>query len=246
MNKRFSLSLICFLLFPLSVFAHPDDAPKEKDPEAWERSIYLGFDLQDGNSDTTLLALGAKAEREKDDNIWRFEANTKYGETDSSTTIDETTGLAEYKRLLTDRLYTGFGVEYRRDEIADVDYRVGLNPSVGYFLIKNDDLRFNIEGGPSYIFEEVANIEDDYFAPRVGERFEWDVSETAKLFEEAYITWDIDDSENYIITAQAGVEATISGPVSLIVSVKDDYDNVPAPGLKRNDLQVLTSLSYGF
>ena len=239
--------LLCIEVFflPCDVFAHPEE-PEKKDPEAWGRSIYFGFDLEDGNNDSTLLSLGTKAEREKDSNIWRFELGTKYGEVEDSETIDETTGLAEYKRLLTERFYVGLGVDYLRDDISLVDYRVTNYLPVGYFLIKNDQLRFNVEAGPSYVFEEVDKIEDDYFAPRVGERLEWKISETSKIFEEAYCVFDINDSDNYIIEAEAGIEAAIAASLSLIVSFKDQYDNVPAKGLKKNDLQLLTSLAYNF
>ena len=224
-----------------------EDTPASDIPsEEWERSIAFGFNMTDGNTDTTLLNLRAKAEREKDSNILRFDAGTSYGETDDSTNVDSSDALAEYKRLLTDRAYIGLGSDYVRDEISDIRYRVGIHPVVGYFLLKDDTYRFNVEAGPSYIFEEVSDIEDDYLAPRIAERFEYQISETAKLFEEVEIILSIDDSDNYLVNAEAGVEAAVSATLSLIASVQTQYDNQPGAGLEKNDLTFLTSLALNF
>lgn len=239
------------LTFTTLGFAHDEEAP---DPSEWHGLAGVGYNFTDGNSETSLLNIQLKAEREKDSNIWRFEGNHRFGDqtittagvSTDTTNIDASSILAEYKRLLSERLYAGVGTEYRRDQIADVKYRVSINPAVGYFFFKDDDLRFNVEAGPSYIFEEVSGVSDDYFAPRVGQRLEYQISPTAKIFEEAFVTWDIDDSENYIVNGSAGLEASIYESLSLIVAVVDTYDNVPGAGLLRNDIALLTTLAYTY
>src|SRR5690606_35263206 len=104
---------------------------------------------------------------------------------ESETTQNDVNAKAEYKRLLSERFFAGLGTTFLYDDIADVDYRVNLNPSLGYFLIREENIRFNIEGGPTYVFEKVGGVKDDYLAPRVAERFEWSFSETGKLFQTA-------------------------------------------------------------
>jgi len=234
-----------------NIFAEEQCAPcptedADKKVGDWERLLSFGYDKTSGNSDTSMLAIEGMIEREKKDNIWRFVAKEHYGETDDEKNIDYSKAVAEYKRLLSERLYAGMGVSASRDDIADVDYRVSPNPVVGYFLLKNERTRWNLELGPSYIFEEVGGIKDDYRAPRLGERFELQITDNAKLFQSVELTLSAEDSGNYLVEAEAGIEAAITTLLSLIASVKDTYDNQPALDKERNDMAILTSLGVRF
>ncbi len=220
--------------------------PNTRDAADWTGNISVGFNYTSGNTDVNLFNIGALAQREVDRNIWKFSAAHSIGENNNQTNIDQTVGLAEYKRLLSDRIYLGLSTDFRRDDIADVAYRVIVNPSVGYFFIKSDDMKFNVEAGPSYVFEEVGGLTNDYLAPRLGERFEWQISDTAKFFEQVFILVDSEDGDNYLVNAEAGLETKIVGSWNLVLSARDVYDNVPAAGLKQNDLTFLTSLAYSY
>jgi len=223
----------------------------EADPSQWAKSVAFGFNLTDGNSNTLLLNLNAKLSRDYEDNIWNFEAYGNYGDSEvtssSGEVVDERTQEdfkleTSYRRVLGERLYAGFTNEFYYDDIAGVDYRDTIFPHVGYFIEREEDFQFSVEAGPGYIFEKLEGDKNDYFAPRIGERIDWQISENAKFFEEASYTFDVDDSDNYIIEAEAGIEAAISSNLSLVFSVKDLYDNVPTEGRERNDLSVVTAL----
>jgi putative salt-induced outer membrane protein YdiY len=239
-----ALLLATCLVTSFSAMAEEVCPKPDPDPTAWKKSVLFGFNLTDGNSETQLFNLGAKAKREKDKNIWNFAASHSFGEQNKETNVDTTTGLAQYQRLLTEKWYIGAGLDYLRNDISDVKYRVGGYTPLGYYIVKNDTVKFNVEAGPGYIVEEVAGISNDYFAPRVGERLEWQMSETAKLFEQAFVTFDTEDGDNYIINSSAGLEAALMNQLSLVLSAVDVYDNVPAPGLKQNDLQFISALAY--
>ncbi len=242
MKNYLSIFLVILLILPMSVLAHDEVDP---DPEAWKKSISFGYNMTDGNSNTDLLTIDMKARREKGNDIWNFQLRESYGQTEDATgldttNVDETIGIAEYRHLISERAYFGALVNAERDDIADIDYRAIPSLVFGYFLIKNETMDFAVEAGPGYVFEKVGGVKDDYFAPRVGEIFNWQFSENARFFEYANVTFDTDNSDNYLIVGEAGVEAALNEMLSLIVSVKDNYDNVPAPGLKRNDI-ILTS-----
>ncbi len=221
---------------------------KEKDPSAWEKSVALGFSMTDGNSNTSLFNVAGKIARDYNGEIWRFEASSSYGRADSKdsdekqTTQHDVKALAEYKYLFTDRAYAGLGAGYLLDRIAEVDYRATINPALGYFFLKDDQFKLSAEAGPSYLFEKVDEIEDDYLAPRVAERFEWAISETSGIFQSAEALFDAESSDNYIINSEAGIKAAISSDLSLALLVKNTFDNEPAAGKERSDTAVLTSL----
>ena len=222
---------------------------EEEKKDGWDISAALGFNLTRGNSDTLLLTGNVTAQREKDSNILRFEIDGAHGEdkdrddpVTGNTTQKEIRADAEYKRLLTERFYVGATAAAIYDDIADVDYRYIVGLPVGYFLIKEEDMRLNAEVGPAYVFEKVAGVTNDYFSPRVAERFEWDISETSKFYQSVEVLFSVDDSDDTLVNSEAGIEAAINSKLSLVLSVKDEYDNLPAEGRERNDLTVNTAL----
>jgi len=234
--------------------AEYDDAMAELKlyDHAWKGSVSFGYNTTAGNSETSLFNIKLRLDKEVDKNIYLFEFNNGYGQTQNATTLEDETNIdyssavGEYKRLLNERWYYGINTDFRRDEIADVKYRVRINPLIGLFLIKEENLSLSFDVSPGYLFEEVGGIEDDYFAPRLNERLDWQISEKTKIFQSAAVTFSVDDSDNYLVEAEAGVESNFYKNLSLIVSVKDVYDNQPAAGFEKNDLLVLTSLGLNF
>ena len=237
------------------------ECPEPKDPTDWGTAVALGFTLTDGNSNTLLLTSAVTASKEENGNMWDLRLAGAYGEnevtntsvdadgvettsTSDDQTIGEVVGLAKYGRVLSadERLYTGAQVDFLHDAIQDIQYRVTLGVPLGYYLIKEDDMRFNIEAGPAYVFKRVSHEDDDYLSWFASERFEWDISSTAKLFEQVTYNASVDDSDDYFVVAEAGIEAALSSRMSMVLSVRDDYINLVGDDRERNDLAVITSL----
>ena len=257
--KEMKFSKLHFLIFAgiflvsSSVHAEciPSDdpcAPKKKIGD-WDTSLLFGFNLTQGNSETTLLNIGANTHFEQDQSI--FDAGLEYGYGEDKTnqvegqdtkTRDDLRATAQYDHLLSERFFVGLGTKVLYDDIADIDYRANVNPSLGYYLLRDNSFKFRVEAGPSYVFEKVGGEKDDYFAPRLAEGFEWAITCTSKLFQKAEILFDTADSDNYLIDAEAGIEAAISSSLSLVVKVRETYDNVPAEDRDRSDLAVISAI----
>lgn len=253
--KAILLSLIAFGLSASPVLAacnSTDPCAPKPVKDAWQKSLALGFNKTSGNSDTTLLTLLGAVKRETDNDL--VDTNAAYnlgqdsnsrnadGEKERKTTRNDTRAGASYNYKLTPDWYSGLGGQYLHDQVADISYRVTLTPTLGYFLVKNDDVSLSLEGGPGYIFEKVSGTENDFFAPRVADRFDWVISCTSKLFQKTEFLYDTTNSNNYLINSEVGVEAAISTELSLVVSLRDNYDHEPAPGKEKNDLQMITAL----
>jgi hypothetical protein len=56
----------------------------------------------------------------------------------------------------------------------------------------------------------------------------------------------IDRWKNYIINAEVGAEASLTKKTALRVVLQDTFDNQPAPGRKKNDLKLVTSVVVKF
>jgi putative salt-induced outer membrane protein YdiY len=216
---------------------------------AWDKGISAGFNLTSGNSETKLLNLGFKAVKEETGNIWDTMAAYNFGEdanVDSEqfgdTTRNDFRASGRYDRLFSDRWFAGLGSFFLYDEIADLDYRVTAEPGLGYYFVKNDDVKFRVEAGPGYVFERQGGVDNDYIAPRISDRFEWIISCTSKLYQSASLLGDVNDSDNYLFLGEVGVESALSSSLAIVFTVRETFDNQPAPGRSKDDLQLITSL----
>lgn len=217
-------------------------AKPKKAPGDWDLSTNFGFNLANGNSDNLLLTAGAQANRDIDDDSYNLGFNGAVGEQDGEDTQRYIRGDAGYKHLLDDRMYLGFSLAYLSDEIANVDYRLFINPALGYYLIRTDETKFNVEAGPSYIFEKLGPDKNDFLAARVAERLEWKFSETGKFFEGVEFLLNTSDTEDYLLNSEAGIEATLTSELALVFSIRDRYDNQPSANREKNDVFITTAL----
>ncbi len=222
-----------------------DAAPAEAKPK-WEKSATLGFTLTQGNSDTMLATATLLGATKWGQNELSLGADGAYGEVDDTRNAASAHGFGQYNRLFSERLY-GYGrADVLHDAIADVEYRVTLSPGLGYYFIKNDRCKLAGEVGPGFIAEKLGHDEDQYFTLRVAERFEYKLSETARIWQSLEWIPEVGDFENYLLTAEVGVEADITPKLALSVVLRDNYDSEPAPGRKENDLRLISGLKYKF
>lgn len=212
----------------------------------WEKSAGLGFTLTEGNSDTLLVTVSFNAARREEKNEIALGADAAYGENNNVKNNETLRGFAQYNRLFTERVFGYARVDGLHDAIADVDYRFTLSPGAGYYFIKNPSTRLSAEIGPGFVYEKVGLETQGYVTLRVGEKFEHKFNERARLWQSLEALPQVDDWDNYILNAELGVETQITEKLNLRTVLQDTYDHEPAPGRKKNDLKLVTSLVWKF
>jgi putative salt-induced outer membrane protein YdiY len=237
----------------LSSLPKPSAAPAAcpappKDPAIWDKSLIFGLNYTDGNTKTTNINLGGRASRDYENNAWNFQSDFNYGSAAES--ADEarrenknnirTTG--DYRRVLNDTWFAGAGTAFAHDEIADLKYRVIVSPSAGRYLVRDEETKLSLEAGPSYVWDKLGDDSENFVAARIADRWEWKISETAKIFQAAEYLVSVEDSGQYIVNAELGLETAINSYMSLVLSVKDYYINQPAEDRVPNDVLTLTAL----
>ena len=82
---------------------------------------------------------------------------------------------------------------------------------------------------------------------RVAQRFEHKFNLNAsRLWETVEFLPQIDKPSDYLINAEIGAESAIYKQVSLQVCLDDNFNSQPALGLKRNDVKIVSGISYKF
>jgi putative salt-induced outer membrane protein YdiY len=245
---------------PPGAAAEPEARPR------WQTSAGLGFTYASGNTENMLITANIETQRRWEKNEITFGATGGYGETEVNVTdsvtgetrqetqknTDFIRGFGQYNRLFTERLYGYFRTDALHDDIANVMYRVTLSPGAGYHFIKNDRVALRGELGPSYVFERLHDEangtyqNDDYAALRVSERFEYKISDRARLWQFAEYLPAFEDFGNYTLNVEVGVEADLTKRMAMRVVAQNTYRSEPAPGSDENDFRLLAGLTYRF
>jgi putative salt-induced outer membrane protein YdiY len=220
----------------------------------WESVAAVGLGLTRGNSENFLVTASITTARKWSKDEMLLGASAGYGETTNTDTDDHTTtdqyvkGYAQWNHLITERFYAGLRLDGVYDEVAGIEYRFTVSPLAGYYIIKQPRMFLAAEAGPSFVAEHLHGEEArQYLALRFAERFEYKFpGDRARFWENASWVPQIDDFNNWILTLQVGIAASITKALELRLVLDDQYDNEPAPGFKNNDLKLTAQLGYKF
>ncbi len=212
--------------------------------KARENSIALGVTLTDGNSDTLLGTASLLHDRKRDGYALRLGVDGAYAETKDETTTENVKGAAEYRHLLSERAYLLGSLTALYDSIADVDYRVIAGVGPGCYLMKDKEASLAVDAGPAFITEKVGGETGDEWALRVGQRYDRQLSATAKVWQALEYLPLFDDFDDYLLNAEVGIEAAVNSTLSLRLVVKNAYDSTPAADREKSDTTVIGALAY--
>lgn len=223
--------------------AAAEDAAK---PSPWQSTAFLGVTLTRGNSDTVLVTGNLKTQKKEKANEWAFGVAGAYGENNGEKNTESFSGFGQYNRLFNERLFAYFRVDALHDGIADVEYRVALSPGAGYYFIKEKATTLAVEVGPGVIFEDRGGDKQTYATLRVAERFEHKFSDKARMWQTAEFLPEVSRFSNFIVNAEVGVAATLAKNLELSVVLQDNYVNEPALGRDKNDIKLISGITYKF
>ena len=256
--------LVVLMALALAVSASAAEKKAEEaaaQKEGFTTALNAGLTMTDGNSETLAANIGLATEGERE-GLGSLIAGAvfNYGENTVQTeTTDEATGettvtesdekpienakvYANVKKTLTPRTFGYLDGSVLYDDIALIDYRATLGPGLGAYLVKNDKRTLTLEAGPSYVWEKVDGLSNDYLALRFAERYTCQAMKNAKLVQSLEYMPEAEDFDNYLLVGEIGVEAAMSERLSLRVVLQDKYDNTPAEGKERNDLSLIAGL----
>jgi putative salt-induced outer membrane protein YdiY len=237
----------CCLASAAEAAAAPAAEPAP-DPTAWKSSAAISVALTRGNSDTLMVNGTVLSEKKWNKNEISLGAGVTYGEDDTSVNASAITGFGQYNRLLSDRFYVYGRADALHDDIAEVAYRVTLGPGAGYYLIKNDKFTLSGELGPGIVFEKLFDEEDRaYWTIRFGEKFTWKINERSRFWQTLDYSPKVDEwVDDYVMTAEAGIETDITKHIALRVVAQDVYRSRPAQDREENDFRLMAGVAYKF
>ncbi|MFZ1073583.1 MAG: DUF481 domain-containing protein [Verrucomicrobiia bacterium] len=213
----------------------------------WESSASFGLTLTRGNSDTTLFTVKVLTDRKDNLNELSFGADAAYGANNGVENTESLHGFAQWDHLFSEKFFSYARAEGLHDGISDIKYRAMIGPGAGYYFLKDTNTTLAAEAGGSAVFERLGTNDSTYATLRLAERFEHKFDgHGARVWQTVEILPQVDSFNNYIVNAEVGVEASISKHLSLQTYLDDSYDNEPAAGRLKDDLKLVSGISYKF
>ncbi|MGD1020982.1 MAG: DUF481 domain-containing protein [Verrucomicrobiia bacterium] len=249
-SRIMSVGLSALLLVTCSAAWAQTNAPSNA--PVWHGDVALGLALSRGNANTFLLSGSASAENVWDKNDLKFGADgvyslNNYGQTNQTRAAEEIHGITDYKRLFTDRFYGDLLLDLTHDDVALIRYRAILGPALGYYFIKSDASKLNMDVGASYVRQRLGDDGNvGYATLHLGEHAEHKFSKTARVWEYIEYFPQLTYWHNYLVNAEAGAEAALNTHFSLRVVLDDRFNHDPAPGRKENDVLLTSQLAYKY
>jgi putative salt-induced outer membrane protein YdiY len=244
---RFSWASSVHTDFASLVFVPATNQVALTNQPVWESSLAIGFTITRGNSDTLLATGNIQTHKKTAFNEFTFGADAAYGDNNSVQSANDAHAFGQYNHLFTERFFGYFRADALHDEIADLQYRVTLSPGVGYYFVKQTNTTLAGECGPAMVFQRLGDVDDNYLTLRLAERFEHKFAENnARVWQSVEFLPQINAFNNFVVNAEAGIEAGISKKLSLQACLQDNFINEPAPGRQQNDLKLVSGLKYKF
>lgn len=238
---------IKYCLFVTIAVAGAVTVLRADEEKPWDRSVALGLSVTGGNTDSVLFNGSIAGNKVWTNDELRLGLDAAYGKTEGVENNEKVHGAAQYKHLFTERWYFTLVGDGLHDGIAHLAYRFSISPGIGYYFIKSDKTRLSGEVGPAYVIERFQGQGiRGYPALRLGERFDRQLNETAKLWQAFDILPDLGNFNKYVAVFEVGVEAALTKNMSLRLVGQDRYDSQPASGRKRNDTSLVSALAFKF
>lgn len=212
-------------------------------------SLDIGATLTDGNSESTKAnaSLNVQAEKEKLGSILGG-IQVNYGESkvdgEEEKDLDNAKAFINVKKTATPMTFFYFDTSALYDNIADIDYRLTAGPGGGFYAVKSARDTLSFEAGPTYVWERVAEEDDDYLAVRVAQRYEHVFAPGTRFWQSAEYLPEAGDFGNHLLNAEVGCEAALNSRMSLRLVLQDKYDSEPGPDLERNDILFIAGVSF--
>lgn len=213
----------------------------------WNNTITAGLTLTRGNSDSLLATLKYYTVKKTPVNEYDVEADGAYGSAAGVPNNELIHGFSQWNHLFSPRWYSYIRGEGLHDGIAEVKYRATVTSGLGYYFIKEAKTTLAGEVGPGIVIERVGTVDNTYATLRLAERFEHKFDRnSARVWQTIEYLPQVDKPSDYLINAELGAESALYKNVSLQVCVDDNFNSQPATGRLRNDVKIVSGLSYTF
>ena len=225
----------------------------QDEPKPFTMDGEFGLIVTTGNTETTSATAGITAQQELEnwsndyqiEGLYKEETVIQDGEEVERTSAQKFFASAQgnYKLENPDHRLFAFS-SYEDDRVSNFAYQATLAGGWSQKMWETEKTAFEYSVGPGYSWAETqAGVDNDSFIVRGSAAFKWFISDTAKFTQTASTEVG---SENTKSRAESALTATISGSLSMKVSLRLDHNSNVAEGVEKLDTETAVTLVYNF
>jgi len=240
------VSVVVLAALSLSAGAvRAEDAPSSD--LGWSAEISLGGSFATGNTDRQALDLQTKVQHRTENREDRMKFMGDFAREKKTTTANRLQVSAQTNYdVAKDKLYVLAFAQFDRDRFSGFRYEAEAGPGLGYRVYDTDELALSVELSSGYRHSEVrlAGGSDNNVFVRASGRFEYKLSDNAKLANELFVSGDSDRTK---IENTFSVTSTLVRNLAARISFNARHNtNPPSIGIKKTDTLSKVSLVYAF
>lgn len=238
-------------LFSLTLITCRAGAQTMPKPDGlWRGSLGAGFSASSGNTDSVTYSLNGDIVRQTGVDKTNGYLQAVYARRESDGVTSRTSDLArgggKYDRDLNERTF-GFGaLDLERNGLINLELRSVVAGGLGYHVVKREGLTFDVSTGPAYNRERYETDTRDNLEWLFAEESTHALSPSVSFRQRLALYPNLGDSGEYRAVFDAGLVFKVNNRWSATVTVNDRYQSNPLPGVKENDLLLVTGLQYVF
>jgi putative salt-induced outer membrane protein len=241
-----TLSVLTCALVPAAALA------QDKPDGLWHGNFSLGATFASGNSDSTNAGVNFDTARATAQDKLSFYASGAYGENKTggvkTKSADLLRGGGRYEWNLTPRAFAFGSADLERDGLIDLDLRAVVGGGLGYYVLKEKDVSFQVFGGLAGTTERygLSTRNRDYAVLILGEESSHALSETTSFKQKLVVYPDLDETGEYRATFDAMLASKLGGNWTLNLSLGARYNSLPPAGTKKTDTVFLVGVGTKF
>ena len=211
-----------------------------------DKHLELSYVQTSGNSNTSTFSTKVEASTAlSDKSNFRAKNNILYSENDNDSSANKYDIELDYNYMLSEKIYSYFGVNYLKDQFSDYDYRLNAGPGLGYKLLDDKEQTIDLQGGLDYALDQYSDgIKDEYVASRAEVNYRYKINENLKFKQMFNYLVSLEDNNKYFMASDTSLGVKMTDNLSLGVSYRIDYVNQTSK--EHADRKLLTSLIIDF
>ena len=214
----------------------------------WEGQASIGGLVTSGNSEVTQLDSGLELARQLLPFLTAdMRASASYGSQEGDTYREKYMTETGLRWDISGSSYARLRGYWTRDDFSGISHEYGASAGLGRSLLSSAAFQATMEAGAGLLHRK--STADSILETSTGYlslNLEWGATEIWTFTEEAKLTNDFQDSENYTMESVLEASSSITGNLSFLVGYDITYHNLPpVEGNERTDTALRLQLRLG-
>lgn len=229
--------------------ANPEAQPIAATPNFWKHEVEFGLSLRYSTKDQQDYLIRAKSTYGKAPMRHLFEYNFNYGKTDGEVSADRMSGSEKSEYQFSKKTYVFNLIGGGYDKVREVDAQYEISPGLGVELLNSTNVNLVLKNELGFTFQEQFRTDHTRkatYSLRLAGIVAWKIWDRLTADAKAEFFPNLEEFGEYRLRFESTLRYPLTERLSLNLVVIDLFDTLPPEGVRKNDLQIRSTLGINF